>query len=62
MSDEIIVYVLVGVVAILCVVMIVVQLVESKLMSSAIKKQQEDVESIKNKDTGLVLVNVVILQ
>ena len=33
MSDEIIVYVLVGVVAILCVVMIVVQLVESKLMS-----------------------------
>lgn len=59
MSDEIIVYVLVGVVAILCVVMIVVQLVESKLMSSAIKKQQEDVESIKNKDTGLVLVNVV---
>lgn len=59
MSDEIIVYVLVGVVAILCVVMIVIQLVESKLMSSAIKKQQEDVESIKNKDTGLVLVNVV---
>lgn len=59
MNDEIIVYILVGVVALLCFVIIAIQLIESKLITSAIKKQQEDVESIKNKDTGLVLANVV---
>ena len=59
MSDEMIVYILVSIIAILCVVMIVVQLIESKSITAAIKKQQEDVESIKNKDTGLVLANIV---
>lgn len=59
MNDEIIVYILVGIVAVLSLVMIVIQLIEGSFVSSAIKRQQEDLESIKNKDIGLVLTNVV---
>ena len=54
-----IVYILVGVIAVLSLVMIVIQLIEGNLVSSAIKKQQEDLESIKSKDVGLVITNIV---
>lgn len=53
--NEMVLYALIGVVVTLCIVLLVAQFINV----SAIKKQQKDIEDIKNKDVGLVIANVV---